>query len=263
MLKRLQITSEQQQMLRRLSWLAVLFVAAGVVISAVEKKEESIAQDLSIKIEPLENGESFLKEEDVRLAIERSFGYKLEGRTLASIDVDRLERTLEEDPFILNADAYVGANTRVKVKIEQREPILRVMDNNKLNYYLDRNGVKMPPSPHFTAKVLVVTGNLPPHEPGFLERKRNSLKDAFRLTEMILADEFLKAMIEQLHVTNRGEITLVPMVGNQKIIFGKFEQAADKLRYLKTFYEEVAPRENWRKYSEIDLQYKGQIVCKR
>lgn len=250
-------------MLRRLSWLAVFVVSAGVVISAVEKKEDSLVSEVRIAIEPLENGESFLADEEVRLAIEKSFGYKLEGRTLASIDVERLERVLEEDPFILNADVYVGANNRVKVRIQQREPILRVMDNNKLDYYLDRTGIKMPPSPHFTAKVLVVTGNLPPYEPGFLERKRHALKDAFRLTEMILADDFLRAMIEQIHVTNRGEFTMVPMVGNQKIIFGKFEREDEKLKYLKTFYKDVLLRDNWRKYSEINLQYKGQVVCKK
>lgn len=263
MLKRLHIAPEQQRMLRRLGWLAVLFVSAGVVLSAVEKKEESIASELVILIDPLENGERFLEEGEVRQAIEQRFGYRLEGRTIGSIDVERLERVLEEDPFILNADAYVGANNRVKVRIQQREPILRVIDNNRLNYYLDRTGAKMPPSPHFTAKVLVVTGNLPPYEPGFLERRRHSLKDAFLLAEMILEDEFLRALIEQLHFTNRGEIILAPMVGNQKIVFGKFERPEEKLLHLKAFYKEVLPRESWRKYSEINLQYEGQVVCKK
>lgn len=263
MLKSLQINQETRQLLRRLGWAAILFVAAILVISAVERKESSQASELVINIEPLPDGELLINSQDIRQAIERSFGYRLEGLPIGEIDVQRLEKTLEEEPFILNADAYIGANNRVKVAIEQRQPVLRVMDNNGLNYYLDARGIKMPQSPHYTAKVIVATGNLPPHEPQFLDRRRNALKDAFLLANMIREDEFLNAMIEQIHVSNRGEIMLAPKVGNHKIIFGKFENADKKLWRLKVFYKEALPYEGWNRYSEVSLQYDGQVVCKK
>jgi cell division protein FtsQ len=263
MLERLQVRPEHQRTLRKLGWIALLLVSLGAVFSAVEQKGESLAKEVVIDIKPLRNGERFIQPDDIRLLIERSFGYKMEGRSLVSIDVERLERVLEEDPFILDADAYLAANNKLKIRIIQREPILRVIDNNGFNYYLDINGVKMPPSPHFTARVLVATGNLPPYEPGFLEQKRNTLADAFRLTEILLQDEFFRPMIEQIHLSNRGEMILIPMVGGQKIAFGKFENTAEKLRNLRAFYKEILPYEGWRKYSEVSVQYAGQVVCRR
>jgi cell division protein FtsQ len=263
MLERLNIRPEYQQTLRRLGWFVLLLVSIGAVFTAAEQKAESLVTELVIDIKPLKNGARFIQPEDIRLLIEGSFGYKMEGRSLASVDVERLERLLEEDPFILDADAFLASNNKLKIKIVQREPILRVMDNNGFNYYLDINGVKMPPSPHFAAKVLVATGNLPPYEPNFLERKRNTLADAFRLAKLLLEDEFFRPMIEQVHLSNRGEMILIPMLGGQKIAFGKFENAPEKLRNLRAFYREILPYEGWRKYSEISVQYSGQVVCKK
>ncbi|MCD8495579.1 MAG: hypothetical protein LRY45_02460 [Bacteroides graminisolvens] len=54
--------------------------------------------------------------------------------------MERIERVLEEDPFVVDADAYVDSRSRVNVKISQREPMLRIIDNNGLNYYLDADG---------------------------------------------------------------------------------------------------------------------------
>lgn len=249
--------------LKRVGW-AVLFLAVFMVyISAVERKEGSLAEEVVIEIAPLKSGHSLLTPEDVRLAIARSFGYQLEGRPLASIDIERLERVLEEEPFILEAEAYLSASNRVEISIQPREPILRVMDNNGYNYYLDRDGVQMPLSKHFTAKVLVATGSLPVYEPQFLARKRNRLKEAFLLAQLIISDEFLAPLTEQIYFDNRGEIALVPKVGCDKIEFGRFSREYEKLRRIKIFYKEVLPYEGWQEYSEISVAYEGQVVARK
>ncbi|MCO6492656.1 MAG: hypothetical protein J5I98_29835 [Phaeodactylibacter sp.] len=263
MIRSLQLSAETIQTLRRIGWGGLLLLAAILVISAVERKEASPASELAVEIEPLSENDFLINGQDVRLAIERSFGYRLEGMPIGSVDVKRLEQVLEAEPFILDADVYIGSDNGIKVVVVQREPVLRVMDKNGLNYYLDGKGIKIPLSPHFTAKVIVATGNLPPHEPQFLNRRRNSLRDVFLLAKLIREDDFLDAMIEQVHVSNRGEIILVPKVGNHHIIFGKFESAEKKLKRLKVFYKEALPYEGWNKYSEISLEYGQQVVCKK
>jgi len=252
-----------QLMLQRIGWavLGVLFLV--VVISAVQRKEGSQVKEVLIDIQPLEDGNSLLTPANVREAIEEGFGYKLEGRAIATIDMERLERKLEEEPFILNADALVNAQDRVEINIMPREPILRVIDNNGFSYYLDREGVQMPLSENFTAKVLVVTGSLPRYEARFLQRKRNRLKEAFLLAQLILKDEFLAPMTEQIYFDSRGEITLVPKIGKHTVEFGDFQHAEDKLRRLKIFYREALPHEGWRKYSEVSVAYEGQVIGRR
>ncbi|MCG8327103.1 MAG: hypothetical protein MI974_05430 [Chitinophagales bacterium] len=251
------------KLLKRLGWAVILFTIAALVVSAMERKSQSEAREVLIAIEPLEGGESLISDTDVRLAITRNLGYQLEGRKIASIDVERLEEMLESESFILNADVFISANNQVSIDIQQRVPVLRIIDNNGENYYLDQNGVQVPLSKHFTTKVLVATGSLPAYDEKFQKRKRSRMKDAFELAQLILADDFLQPMIEQMHFSPKGIITLVPKLGNHKITFGKYENAEDKLKRLKAFYKEALPYEGWRKYSSISLEYKGQVVGKK
>lgn len=250
--------------LKRGAWLVALFFSIAIILSAVQQRDSSLVRDVKVNILPLESGNSLLNEEEVKLAIQRMFGTPIEGMPLNQIDVERIERVLEEDPFVINADAYVDSRNIVNVKIEQREPMLRIIDNNDLSYYLDKDGNKMPLSKHFAARVLVATGNLPPYDPLFLQTERsNRLKEAFELSELILEDEFYKALIDQIYVSNTGEFTMIPKVGDQKIIFGKYDNVKDKLENLKIFYQEGMPYEGWQKYRTINLKYKGQVVCER
>ena len=248
---------------KRLMWTFMAFVAAGIILSSVQWKETSPSAGLAIDITPLANGHNLINGEDIMKKIERSFGFPLEGTPLNNIDIERLERVLREDPFISNADAYVDAGSVINIRIAQREPVLRVIDNNGLNYYLDKNGVQMPISEHFTARVLVATGSIPPYVPNFLEREKHLLKDVFKLAGRIMEDDFFAPLIEQLYVSNRGEMTLIPKVGDQKILLGRIFRVDEKLENLKIFYKQGVPYEGWRKYKTYNLKYKGQVVAER
>ncbi len=249
--------------MKRLGWLVLLFGAAALVISAVERKETSMASGLTIDITPLNGEHMLIVEKDVLTAIDRSFGFDLRDLPLNAIDVGRLERVLEAEPFILNADAFFDAENTIHITVEQRPPVLRIIDHNGLNYYLDEKGMKMPLSPHFTARVLVATGNIPPHVPDFLERPRHMLKDVFLLAQRLRQDELFHPLIEQVYVNPQGDMVLVPKVGDQKIILGDGSHLEEKLQNLRVFYQEAVPYEGWRKYRTINLKYRGQVVAKR
>jgi cell division protein FtsQ len=64
------------------------------------------------------------------------------------------------------------------------------------------------------------------------------------------------------HLNNEKEFELYPAVGNQKILFGKATDIAEKFEKLKIFYNEgLNKTDNWNKYSTINLKYKNQVVC--
>ena len=248
--------------LKSIAILAGLLVATLLIISAVEQKQVSSIDEVNIHIDPLGSDIYLIDSADVRKTILRSFGFNLEAQKLATVDIARLERVLEDDPFILDADVFVTANNKVHIELRQREPILRIIDNEGLQYYLDKDGMRMPLSKHFSARLLVATGNIPPHTPDFLERKKHLLKDLFHLCNDIRENDFLFALVEQIHVQN-GRFYLIPKIGNQKIIFGKYEEVADKFKRLKVFYDEAMPRMGWNRYKTIDLSFKGQVVCEK
>ena len=223
----------------------------------MKRKESSQVEEVLIEIEPLKDSTWMIRKGDILLTIERSFGYALERLPIVSVDVERLERVLEKDPFILDADVYIDAGNRVNIEVSQREPILRIIDNNQLNYYLDSEGNKMPLSNHFSARVLVATGHIPPFVPDFQKRDKHVLKDLYQLTQVFQQDEFMNALVEQIYVSNRSEYSIVPKIGDQKIILGSINGLDEKIERLKVFYKEALPYEGWQKYKTIDLRYEG------
>ncbi|MEO1517777.1 MAG: cell division protein FtsQ [Bacteroidota bacterium] len=250
--------------LKRLSLIGGLLLLAAFIISAAQHKRSRDARDVQIVVENLPNGRSLISKEDILLTLERSFGHTLAGIPVGELDVGRVERVLEADPFIFSADVYVDAENQVHIGIQQRQPVLRVIDRNGLNYYLDEFGEKLPLSKHFTARVLVANGNIAPHVPDFQTRKRKHiLKDLFLLSKRIRQDEFLQPLVEQLHVNKKNEIILTPKIGKQQIELGSLDDLEDKIFRLKTFYKEGMPYAGWNKYKNINLKFKGQIVCKK
>jgi cell division protein FtsQ len=247
----------------RLYWVMFLVIVAAVLFGAIRSKKNSFAEDVMVEVKPLETGDKLISERDVKQALLVSFGNTLEGTELARLEVERMERVLEEDPFVLDADAYVDQKNILHVKVRQREPVLRILDNRGGNYYLDKNGVKMPPSKNFAARVIVATGNITPYTPEFRERRKNTLKDLFLLTQTILADEFLRDFVQQIHVGNNNEFSLTPLIGDQKILLGGVRRLDDKLRRLKVFYQQGMPYTGWRVYETINLKYNGQVVCRK
>ncbi|MBK7937908.1 MAG: cell division protein FtsQ/DivIB [Lewinellaceae bacterium] len=247
----------------RLTWVVFILVIVLALLAAISRKKNSFAGGVEVEVVPLASGDKLISERDVKQALLISFGNTLEGTELGQLEVERMERVLEDDPFVFDAEAYIDQRNVLHVKIRQREPVLRILDNNGGNYYLDKDGVKMPPSKNFAAHVLVATGNISPYTPEFQKKKKNTLKDLFTLTQTLQSDVFFASFIQQIHVNNAGEYTLVPLVGDQNIVLGSARKIEDKLNRLKIFYKEGMPYVGWREYESISLKFNGQVVCRK
>lgn len=251
------------QLIKQLAWITLFFIGAGLVMWTVQKKKENKAAALNINIEELPDGNNLITAEDIRENIKKSFVVGIEGMPIGALNVERIEEVLDNDPFIKSAEVYINHRNIMHINLVQRKPALRIIDQNGLNYYLDTEGNKMPLSKHFSAKVLVATGAIPPHVPNYQKRRKHVLKDLFELANLIDADEFLQPMIEQIYRDQNGEYTLIPKVGKQKILLGLYEDIEDKFFRLEKFYQEAIPYAGWRRYKTINLKFRNQVVCKK
>jgi cell division protein FtsQ len=247
----------------RIIWVLFLLVVGIILLAAIRGRKNSMASDTQVEIIPLDGGSLLISESDVRQVLLRAFGNTLKGTELERIDLDEIEKTLENNTFVHNADVYVDQRSVLRIRIEQRQPIVRVLDTNGGNYYLDKSGAKIQVSEHYAAHVLVATGKLPPYTADFLDKKKNKLKDLFTLTNVILEDEFLRHFIQQVHLNSRDEFVLVPLVGDQQIVLGSIKRLEDKIERLKIFYKKGMPYAGWRKYETINLMFNGQVVCQK
>ncbi|MCS7036298.1 MAG: hypothetical protein RMJ33_08145 [Saprospiraceae bacterium] len=243
-------------------WLFLLIVVL-ILLSSVSRRQRDFISEIQVDIRPLESGASLLSEREVRQRLVLAFGNTLRSTEVGGLDLHRVETVVEEDPFVADADAYVSQDNELHIRVQQREPLLRILDNNGGNYYLDKTGAMMPFSSLHTPRVLVATGNIAPYAPDFLTKKKNTLKDAFQLALLLQSDPVWSVFIQQIHLNQAGEFMLIPLIGDQKIVLGSLRNIEDKLKRLKIFYQEGMPYAGWRKYQTISLKYGGQVVCRQ
>ena len=262
-----------RKILRITSWV-LLIAGLGTVFSFVQKKEnETLCSKLNISIQrdPMKEN-YFVEEDDIRKLIAERFG-QVENTPLKNIDVNYLERLLYTNPWVSRADVYLSINGVVDVEIEQRQPILRIINKKDERYYMDAGGKLRLWSPNFTPRLLAATGNISETYEQWSRlsvdeiinndtlKTHTLLDDFYAMARFILADEFWSAHVEQIYVNNHGEIELVPKVGDHKIIFGTSDEMEEKFWKLKTFYKEGLNYTGWENYDTLNLKFTNQVVC--
>lgn len=245
-------------------WWVILVSGLMLSLAFVRKQENALkCSSVNIHIEP-ENELQFIDRDRV-LHVIRSDGdeKKIPGTPLQSLNILALENRLESDRFIKKAKVFTDMNGSLNIHIDQREPILRILNARGESFYLDRTGVKMPESSLFTARVMVATGNIYEAGEPFDSLQSYIGQELLKIATYVDKDAFWKAQIEQIFVNAASEIVLIPKVGNHTIHFGNTSDMETKFSKLMLFYREALNRLGWEKYSDIDVRYKGQIVCKK
>jgi len=197
------------------------------------------------------------------------------GQHIGELDTEKIEDFIRSMEEVRDVDVYRHLNGSWNVEVQLRKPIARLFTAHNESYFIDSQGDFISSTPQHLARVLVVTGNIPQRKDTQRDTKvinnenlitRDILSNVYRLCFYICNDELFRSMIGQVHVSTSEDFILVPLVGDQKIIFGSAvsdEEVARKFNKLKIFYREALPYEGWNKYSEISLKYDRQIVCRK
>ena len=254
-------------MLKRINWKAVLTVFAWVIclsglvvlMSFIEKEKASVVcKDVKVIIPGNQN---FIERAEVdQILIEN--GGRLVGRELKKINIHKLEESLKANPFILFAKVYADMNGVLNVQIRQREPILRIINIAGIDFYVDKDGNKIPLSENFTANVLIANGLIYEEFNGRVDTLRSKLaKELYETAAFISADTLWNNQIEQLYVNQKNEIEMIPRVGDQKIILGNADSLKVKFNNLLVFYKRALPRVGWDTYHTINIKYSNQVIA--
>ncbi|MFH2141938.1 MAG: hypothetical protein ABIJ97_05920 [Bacteroidota bacterium] len=213
----------------------------------------------------------FIKEKDV-LDIFKNESLKIQGYPFDSIHPYIIEKILMSQPSVKSAEVYTTIDGIIRIFISQREPLLRIINFNNESYYIDKDGWLMPWSEKYTARVIVVSGNI--NEPYSIKYKKNvgnfadesnnrnsSLFKLYKLAQYIESNDFWKSQIQQIYINKDEEIELIPIVGNHIILLGDIDNFKEKLFNLKLVYEKGFSVEGWNNYKVINLKFKNQVVC--
>ena len=241
------------------TFLKAAFLLAAIAylifaLTAINKpKEGQVCQGLDIHVVvPDSSLSSFVNENEVR---ELLVSHKLfpEGRAMEKIDLAQLTSVLTSCPYIEDALCYVTADSRITMQVTPRVPVLHVINTAGEDFYIDRKGHIMPRG-HHCADLIVMTGHVNRATAGALYAP---------MGVALSKDTFWNRQIEEIHVTDAGELEITPRVGDHIIQLGDTSDLSGKLSRMRIFYTEGLNKAGWNRYKTINLKYNNQVIATR
>lgn len=186
------------------------------------------------------------------------------GQRLEDVDLIKMESILDSKGAILKSNAWTGDDGILHVEITQRTPVIRFQIGDD-GWYADASGFLFPLQERFPVRVPIVDGNVPltltPEFKGFPgnEAEMDWLQKIIALSAEM--NGFWSERISQISVDKDGELVMIPRQGEECFRFGSPTGISEKFSKMKLYYECVAPSRET-PYRDIDLRFKGQIVCR-
>ncbi|WP_308992938.1 hypothetical protein QLS71_010555 [Mariniflexile litorale] len=190
----------------------------------------------------------FITNENVsKLLIQKFKGIKnIPKETLV---LNELENALKSSPMIKKAEVYVAVNGTLTAEIEQKTPIARVSTN--ASYYIDDDGLYMPLSNNYSARVPLVTGYV----------EKSNLKNIYIVASKISKDEFLRKHVVEIRQGMDKDIYLKLRQCQFLVQLGDVAFLDKKINNLKAFYQKNLKEKTLGNYSKVNLQFDNQVVC--
>jgi cell division protein FtsQ len=167
----------------------------------------------------------------------------------SAIDLYNLENNVLKNPYVEKAAVFLTIGGVLETNIKQRTPIARIF-SNKDSYYIDKQGVKVPLSSNYSARVLLVSGVV----------NSADIKMILPLVSYILEDDFLHKEIVGIVKSDLDEYEFSVRSGDYKIDFGKLNDLEVKFNKLKAFYNTTYKNKTIQEYKTITVKYHNQVV---
>lgn len=244
---------------------ASLWVGAGValvvlLIAAMKKRDDKTCAGINIEISDVKNN-LFADKNDIAGMLTH-MSPAIKGKPIKEFDLQQMEKTLENNLWIKDAELFFDNNEILHVKVKEREPVARIFTTTGKSFYIDKDWMRLPLSTKFSARVPVFT-NCPLDKTKWNAADSVVLNQVQSITDFLVNNSFWMAQIEQVDYTDKKQFELYPKIGEHKIVLGDGDNLDAKFKKLFTFYKEVLAKTGWNTYSVINVQYKGQIVATR
>lgn len=249
---------DNKRRLKTFIWIAFLAALTGVTLTAARYQAETVIVDVEAEVELLDKGNNLILPEEFVRMVAQKFGV-LKGLPVDMVDMRGIEAHLMTHPYLKQADVFLGASGKLVLRLHQRMPLMRIVDNAGRHWYIDTDTVRMPVSRHFTARVPLVNGDFPATE----DVHQWPVDELFALTMLLQENEFMGSLVDQIYVERRDKIWLVPRLGPSRILVGSVEMLEDKADRIERFYKKALPSTGWDTYSYIDTRFAGQVVAKK
>lgn len=218
--------------------------------------EEKLVRNLNTEILS-HDGNMFTSESEILVLLKGDENILI--LPISKWDMSEMERRVETNPFVLDAEVYRDVKGNVLVRVNQRKPIGRIYHQYEKDSYIDEKGNLLPTTARHTARVPLL--EIEGLEWGNNLNETDYGSDLLRLLKYIEKDDFWRVQIAQIIVKNNGQIEMLPQMTKQTVIFGMPEDIEKKFEKLMIFYKKILPAKGWNTYAKVNLKFKDQIIC--
>jgi cell division protein FtsQ len=241
-------------------WILIGGGMLSLLLAAITTKNKGVIKEYKISFRG-DGKTSFITAKDVEQLLLRSANGHIKGYPVASLDLHRAEKLLEENSWIDAAELYFDSGNTLHVTVSEKKPVARIFSLSGETFFIDSLGRKIPVSTQATAKLPVFTG--------FTGTKKMTNADSLLLNDIRLVANFIvndplwSAQVAQVDITADKKFEIVPLIGNHLVRIGGADNLDKKFNRLRVFYQQVLSKTSFDKYKIIDVQYKGQVVASR
>jgi cell division septal protein FtsQ len=225
--------------------LALSAVLVGWALKANADFRRASTDDYSVSIFPEKY--RYITEKEVVEIIKR---YDRKD-TAEIVRAEIVEMRLEKHPFIANAEAYIGLNGKLAVEIEQFKPLAYV-DFGHYRKVMDDKGYLKPVPKHDRPQLPVITG----------VHSESGLRKLFPVVKAMMQDPFFKRKLAR--ISRRDGTLYIKLYGiSPEITMGGTNSYRTKMEKTKEIIRTLKQTNRLHLYKNIDVRYRGQIICKK
>lgn len=158
------------------------------------------------------------------------------------------------------AEVYIALDGVLKIKVEERTPVVLVSNTLGEEFYLDTQGVIIPNSTPKFCDVLVANGNIRNVMASGKIIAGTNARNLLAVAKFIAADSLWNMQFQQLYVDNYNDVILIPRVGKHSIVVGNGANLPEKFGNLRLFYDQGLKSTGWDRYKIVDISNLNQVV---
>lgn len=235
----------------RINWnylklISLLLLIIGLYAFSSHRSEAKKVNGITVEF--LGDQNLYLTQSTVNKLLIQKFG-GLENMPKEKLVLNTMEKVLQTNKMVKNAQVYLTVDGKLKSKIVQRKPIGRVEAETK--FYVDDEGKRMPLSASHSARVPIITGKI----------TGETLEDVYEILKYINGDEFLRKNVIGIHIEDVDKYQLKFRMENFVVNLGSIENLDEKFNNFKAFYAKANKDDTLEKYTIVSLEFNNQVVC--
>ena len=203
------------------SWTLFFVTIITMLVITNRQQKNTYLKTPKIHID-IQDENAFLTEKELYIRLKRK-GLITPKQKNQVLQLNKIEKYVKQMTEVLDCNVYtkLGGDWAINVKI--RRPIARIFNSFGESFYLDELGHTISPSYLYTARVVVVTGDIIDKNNGLTVNKiinnknlitKYALDDIYRISRYVCNDPFFSLQIGQIHREINGDFVLVPRVGD-------------------------------------------------